>query len=167
MAENKAGSTEITIRAMRPEDTDRVADLCAQLGYPSTPEEVSRRLSEIGGNDRHVLYVAALPSGGVVGWIHLYMCDIMVDDMRVEIWGLVVDEAHRGAGIGRILMDKAEEWARNNGCRAVYLRSNIIRDRAHRFYEALGYERVKTQHVFRKGLSSQEPQAKHDSNSDS
>jgi hypothetical protein len=33
------------------------------------------------------------------------------------------------------------------------LRSNILRTDAHKFYEQLGYERVKTQHTYRKSLA--------------
>jgi GNAT superfamily N-acetyltransferase len=50
------------------------------------------------------------------------------------------------------LLSRAEEWARENGCRAIGLRSNAIRDRAHAFYERHGYAHVKTQKAFRKQL---------------
>ena len=43
-------------------------------------------------------------------------------------------------------------WAREMGCRAVSLRSNVVRDGAHAFYEKAGYRRIKTQHVFQKEL---------------
>jgi GNAT superfamily N-acetyltransferase len=72
--------------------------------------------------------------------------------MQAEIGGLVVGESHRGQGVGQLLMQQAEEWARARGCRAVYLRTNVIRTDAHRFYERLGYTRIKTQHAFRKNL---------------
>jgi GNAT superfamily N-acetyltransferase len=137
---------------MRLDDTGRVADLCDQLGYPCSVVEVSRRFESISQDENHAFYIAETAREGVVGWIHLYACNLMVDDSRVEIWGLVIDERHRGGGLGRLLMEYAEDWARSKGCRSVYLRSNIIRDGAHRFYENLGYDRVKTQHVFRKAL---------------
>ena len=151
--------TDIIIRRARPEDAGSIAAMSDQLGYPATADEVTRRLNEIEDSDRHALYVAALPSGHVVGWVHLYVCNIMVDDRRAEIWGLVVDDAHRGKAIGRRLMSKAEEWARKKECGAVCLRSNIIRDRAHHFYEDLGYVKAKTQHVFRKDLSGEQSKA--------
>jgi GNAT superfamily N-acetyltransferase len=50
------------------------------------------------------------------------------------------------------LLGRAERWAREKGCRAIGLRSNVIRDRAHVFYERHGYKHTKTQKSFRKDL---------------
>jgi GNAT superfamily N-acetyltransferase len=73
-------------------------------------------------------------------------------DPRAEVGGLVVDERFRGSGVGRLLMQQAEDWAREKGYREVVLRSNVIREHAHRFYESLGYTVTQTQKHFRKNL---------------
>jgi len=73
-------------------------------------------------------------------------------DLYAEVGSLVVDQDQRGQGIGKALMDKAEAWARQCGITEVRLRSNVIRKEAHQFYEALGYERIKSQFTFRKAL---------------
>ncbi len=77
---------------------------------------------------------------------------LIESDSRAEINALVVEEGHRSRGTGRILMQHAEQWARARGCSAVVLRSNVIRARAHAFYEKLGYQTLKTQKYFRKNL---------------
>jgi len=66
--------------------------------------------------------------------------------------GLIVAEGQRSAGAGAKLLDAAEEWARRHGCQGMNVRSNVIRERAHKFYERQGYEHYKTQKAFRKGL---------------
>jgi ribosomal protein S18 acetylase RimI-like enzyme len=71
---------------------------------------------------------------------------------RVEIGGLVVDESCRSQGVGRLLMARVEEWARSNGFTEARLRSNVIRESAHLFYENLGYRVNKTQKSFLKTL---------------
>src|SRR6266550_2924266 len=38
------------------------------------------------------------------------------------------------------------------GCKSMSVRSNVIRERAHKFYERNGYEHYKTQKSFRKPL---------------
>jgi GNAT superfamily N-acetyltransferase len=73
-------------------------------------------------------------------------------DRAAEIEGLVVDEACRGQGIGRLLIRQIEQWVGEKGCDAIYVRSNIIRERAHGFYQELGYENIKTSLTFRKML---------------
>ncbi len=86
------------------------------------------------------------------GWVHAHVSHLVERDPEAQIGGLVVDEACRGGGTGRLLMERAEQWARDRGLKSVYLRSNIIRKDAHAFYKKLGYEIVKTQYAFRKRL---------------
>jgi GNAT superfamily N-acetyltransferase len=50
------------------------------------------------------------------------------------------------------LLDAAEKWARGKKCKGMSVRSNVIRDRAHAFYERQGYLHIKTQKAFRKPL---------------
>ncbi len=72
--------------------------------------------------------------------------------MRAEVNGLVVAEEQRSLGAGARLLKAAEDWARKHGCPSMHVRSNVIRERAHKFYERLGYEHYKTQKAFRKML---------------
>jgi GNAT superfamily N-acetyltransferase len=143
---------QVAIRLANVRDSERIAILCQQLGYPASQEEVRRRLNQIQQNERHAVYVAELPDGRLVGWVHVYVCQLVVADPQAETGGLVVDEGYRRCGIGRLLMQKVEQWAREKGCRAVYLRSNIVRKDAHVFYEGIGYSNVKTSMAFRKVL---------------
>jgi GNAT superfamily N-acetyltransferase len=64
--------------------------------------------------------------------------------------GLVVDGAARRRGTGRALVDAAEQWAQSQGLATLTVRSNVTRQLSHPFYEALGYVREKTQHLYRK-----------------
>ncbi len=141
----------LTIRPAIESDIPAIADLCTQLGYPSTPEEVARRLCQILSWQGQVLFVAEA-DGRVAGWIHVLAYPLPEMNLHAELGGLVVDEDHRSQGIGKLLVEKAEAWARAQGCCEMRARSNIIRQRAHRFYQSNGYENIKTQHTFRKFL---------------
>jgi len=140
------------VRAAREGDQARIAELSVQLGYPSGLEAIHRRLGPILSDARHALLVAELPDVPVAGWLHVFLYQVVESDLRAEIAGLVVDTAYRRRGVGRALMRRAEEWARERGCSAVSLRSNVIRKEAHAFYQGLGYTLLKTQHAFRKNL---------------
>ncbi|MGB9593658.1 MAG: GNAT family N-acetyltransferase, partial [Anaerolineae bacterium] len=109
-------------------------------------------LRTIGQRPDHAVFVAEA-EGVVVGWVHVYAVATLESPAHAEIGGLVVDEAHRGRGIGRALMERAEAWARGMGLHTVRLRSNVIRAEAHAFYERIGYAPVKTQKVFAKRLA--------------
>ncbi len=141
-----------TLRPAQPDDAEAVSRLCDQLGYPASEEEVRRRLVALGQDEEHVVLVAETRDGAVCGWMHAYIRKLVVRDPHIEIGGLVVDEAQRGKGAGRLLMAEAERWAQDRGCRGVYLRSNVKREEAHRFYEEIGYRRLKTSFTLAKDL---------------
>lgn len=144
--------SQVAIRLASAEDAERIAALCQQLGYPSSREQVQRRLHQLEQDEDHAVYVAERPDGCVVGWVHVYIRKLVVADQYVEIGGLVVDEGYRGRGVGRLLMEWAERWSRGKGGQVVQIRSNVIRKEAHHFYKGIGYSNVKTQLTFRKDL---------------
>lgn len=145
------GSQQLTIRDAALADAARIAELSTQLGYPSTTEQVLVRLRTLPQDGTHAVYVAE-NNDGVVGWVHVYEHLPVCHDRVAEVAGLVVDASCRASGVGKRLMDAAENWAREKGLDTVVLRSNVIREAAHKFYEKLGYSRIKTQHAFRKVL---------------
>lgn len=147
-------ASEGAVHARHPtrRDAERLAELATQLGYPSTPEEVVARLAAIEKDSGHAIFVAENSTGEIHGFAHVFVMRTVESEQRAEIGGLVVDERCRSRGIGRALVAHAEEWAREHGCEAIGLRSNVIRERAHAFYERLGYRHVKTQKAFRKTL---------------
>lgn len=152
--ESDHGSTqkECTVRPALPADSERMADFSGQLGYPSAPEQVRVRLAEIQKSDDCAIFVAEVPDGEIAGWIGVYIFRSVEMDKLVEISGLVVGDGYRSRGIGRILLDAAEDWARDRGCKVIAVHSNVKRQRAHNFYKKNGYEWYKTQESFRKTL---------------
>ena len=137
---------------MRREDASAIAVLAGQLGYPSTPEQVERRLAEVERHASAAALVAEGEDGRLVGWGHVYIVHGIESDAHAEVGGLVVDESARRSGVGRALMEAIERWAVAQGLREVALRSNVVRHYAHAFYRGLGYECPKTQHRFRKRI---------------
>jgi GNAT superfamily N-acetyltransferase len=128
-----------TIRDARPEDAPAIARLLTQLGYPSDEEAVESRLDRLRiVGDR--IAVAEL-DGAVVGLAHLQVTPaIECDRPAAKIGALVVDQAHRGQGIGRALVAAMEAEARLRGCELLYLTTSERRDDAHAFYERVGLE---------------------------
>jgi GNAT superfamily N-acetyltransferase len=142
----------VRVRAARPADAGQLAALCGQLGYPAMAEQVRCRLDRVQQDEANAVLVAEGAGGQVIGWVQVYVRPLVVDDLNAELGGLVVDERIRSHGVGRRLMEEAEAWARAHGCEAVNVRSNVIRERAHHFYEEIGYRRIKTQLTLRKDL---------------
>jgi ribosomal protein S18 acetylase RimI-like enzyme len=139
------------IRRARASDVARLAELSAELGYPTTTKEMKTRFASLKPKAQHAVFVAE--SGkNVIGWIHVSIVPLLEVPRRAEINGLIVAEGNRSSGAGALLLAAAEKWARSNACMSMSVRSNVIRDRAHLFYERHGYVNYKTQKAFRKAL---------------
>ncbi len=140
------------IRSPKPCDYDKMANLAGQLGYECSGAGVRARLNEMWDPNEYAVYVAELPGGQIAGWIGVYMFRAVELDSFSEISGLVVDQQVRSRGIGKALLDVAEQWARSHGSNSISVHSNVTRERAHRFYTRNGYEHIKTQKSFCKSL---------------
>jgi GNAT superfamily N-acetyltransferase len=140
------------IRRARRSDVAQIAELSGQLGYPATGAQIAQRLRGLRPVAQHAVFVADLPGSGVAGWIHVTVAHLVDSDTRAEVNGLIVAEGERSMGAGARLLEAAEEWSRKRGCRSMSVRSNVIRERAHKFYERQGYEHYKSQKAFRKPL---------------
>src|SRR5687767_338308 len=148
-----ADNLTVDVRQMRAEDTASVAALTTQLGYPTTEDAIRRRYDLIKDRWDARLIVAQHAGNRIVGWIHVQATYLLECDARAEIWGLVVSDKARGSGVGRRLVEAAEEWALMRGLDVIVLRSNLLRTEAQGFYEHLGYTVTKTQNAFRKNLT--------------
>lgn len=143
--------SEVKIRRARSSDAARLAALSGELGYPATSREMKTRLRRLKPASDHAVFVAE-SAGEVLGWLHVSASYLLEVPERAEVHGLVVTEARRSLGAGARLLDAAETWARKKKCVSMSVRSNVLRDRAHAFYERHGYEHYKTQKAFRKPL---------------
>jgi len=151
-ATNGGQNKELKIRRAKSADAAQLAVLTGQLGYPATTAQIRERLQRIQPVSQNAVFVADAANHGVVGWLHVSKEPLLESEMRAEVNGLVVAEGQRSLGAGAQLLAAAEEWARRHGCKEMSVRSNVIRERAHRFYERQGYEHYKTQKSFRKPL---------------
>jgi GNAT superfamily N-acetyltransferase len=143
---------ELKIRRAKSADAPQIAMLAGQLGYPATEAQIRERFREIKPLFQNAVFVADSAKDGVIGWLHVSKEPLLESEIRAEVNGLVVADGQRSLGAGAKLLAAAEDWARKHGCKSMSVRSNVIRERAHKFYERNGYEHYKTQKSFRKPL---------------
>jgi GNAT superfamily N-acetyltransferase len=130
---------DLAIRDARLDDSAAIAALLDQLGYPTDPAAVGPRLERLRVVGDRV--VVAEVDGVVAGLAHLQVTPA-IERARpaAKIAALVVDEAHRGSGVGRALMEELEREARARGCELLFLTTAARRSDAHAFYERVGLE---------------------------
>jgi len=134
------GGVNVQIRDAIVSDAGAIAPLIEQLvRRPTTAEQVAARLRrlETTGGDR---VLCAVYDGRVMGVAAVtYAWLLHADAPTARLMTLVVDEAGRGRGIGRRLVEASVDQARAWGCDRLELTSRLERAGAHTFYEAVGF----------------------------
>ena len=135
---------KIIIREMTANDGKAVNTLSGQLGYPLSIEQTLQNIDAVLQSTDHTAFVAECDNE-IVGWIGASQA-IMIEVLpHCEINGLVIDEARRGMGIGKLLVDKVKQWAKEKNNTKIGLHCNVKRTEAHLFYERLGFAEIKQQ----------------------
>jgi len=145
--------SKVLIRKATAADSNRITELCIQLGYKVLNTEIYERISKIIDNNQTALFVAEL-NGQAAGWIQVSIRSTLESGGLAEITGLVVDESVRGKGIGKSLVKKAEEWAKLKSYNTLRVRTNVKRTETHIFYKNIGFVEKKKQTVFQKLINS-------------
>jgi GNAT superfamily N-acetyltransferase len=126
----------IALRPPVPGDVPQMRGLLDQLGYPVTESDLRARLAALAPED---LVLVAEEDGRLLGVIALHRASILHIGPVARIMTLVVDEAARSGGVGRLLLEAGAAWAKQAGCHTLELTSGKQRLRAHAFYEGLGF----------------------------
>ena len=129
------------VREAKPADLPRLLELIRYLGHEIDERQLRKNFKALKKSGE--LPLVATLDKKVVG-----MCGV---GARVvihrpaplgRITALVVAKEAQDHGIGRILVEAAEQWCRKKGCALVEVTSNDRRTAAHAFYRHLGYERT-------------------------
>lgn len=136
----------IAIRPAERADLPRVLALYAQPdlddGKVLPIGEAEHLYARFARYPDYTLYIAER-EGHVAGSFALLIMDNLghLGAPSAIVEDVVVDPALHGEGIGQAMMRFALAQAGKKGCYKLVLSSNAKRERAHRFYESLGFER--------------------------
>ena len=129
----------IAIRQATLVDAAPLARLVSGLGYPTSPNQMQRRLEAILRNADYETLVAVRQSE-IVGFVGTRIgCLYEQDDRYGQIMALAVATDQHRRGVGRLLLQAAETRLVERGARVLVVTSGIPRTDAHAFYEACGY----------------------------
>jgi GNAT superfamily N-acetyltransferase len=141
----------IGIRDAVDADTPKISELALQLGYSVCAKDIASRLAQHSKqSDSRV--VVAVDGARVVGWTTFRLSKKIHSKPVVEVSGFVVEQELRRKGIGKKMMAYVENWATEHRIYTVRLNANSTRAEAHRFYEAIGFKKIKEQIAFQKEL---------------
>jgi len=130
------------IQAIKDKDIPKLFDLYRQLTETTGDyEKMCKALEEIQGNPHYHLFCVYNDEDELIATASLTKCFDLTGDARYyySMENFVVDEKHRGKGVGKYLMKKLEEFVVENNGSYINFTSSFSRKNAHAFYEKLGY----------------------------
>ena len=143
----------IQLRLATADDAQRICEINENsLDYHYPVEATLHQLVRVLARPTDRVWVACEPDGRVVGFVHAADYETLHAGSLKNIVSLAVEDGSRGLGIGRMLTEAVEAWAREDGCEAVRLVSSQNRIKAHAFYAHCGYDMRKEQKNFIKYL---------------
>jgi GNAT superfamily N-acetyltransferase len=134
----------IDIRSATERDLPGVLRLYAQPDFDNGKilalDDARKLFARFARYPDYTLYVAE-QTGHIVGSFALLVMDNIghLGTPSAIVEDVVVAPRLQGGGIGRAMMEFARQQSLDKGCYKIVLSSNAKRERAHAFYESLGF----------------------------
>ena len=133
------------LRELNENDLESLIKLYEQLdganGNYSAEDARQIWKSEIEGNNK-LKYFGAVENGKVISTCYVLIIPNLtrLGSSIAFVENVVTDKDYRGQGLGRKVMEKAIDFARERNCYKVILQSASFRKEAHQFYKNIGFD---------------------------
>lgn len=144
---NKIAIIDLTI-----DDLQSAQDLLAELSYDIPMDELTNRFENVISREDHAVFIAKNRSNNALGLIHVYERAALEKPVEAYIQSLVVTQAARRLGVGTMLNEAAESWAKDRGLQSIALHTQMHRAEAVSFYTKEGYAEITQSRMLRKNL---------------
>jgi ribosomal protein S18 acetylase RimI-like enzyme len=132
---------DVKVRIAELTDAAGLAGLMDELGYETTPAQMEARLKTIIADQAYATFIAEI-DGAICGVVGTFaQPSYEHNDLSGRILALVVSSNARRFGVGRTLIAAAEKHFVKRGITRIALTTRLTREDAHKFYEAVGYQR--------------------------
>lgn len=124
------------IRKCTKEDVTSVYQLILELKNTQFDFDIFKNVYYSKLSDTKNYYIVAVEEDNVIGFISLVIdYQLHHADKVGTIEELIVSSESRSQGVGKLLLNYAVNYARENSCDVIELTSGFSRADAHRFYE--------------------------------
>lgn len=148
--------TDVKIRQVTQDDKAEWLRMRITLWARHNPNELEQELDKLLANlSKEPVFVAGRPDKGLCGFIEV---SIRQSDKGCKtknvgyIEGWYVDSDMRKRGIGRMLVQAAEKWAKNQGCQEMASDTTNNYPISRTVHKSLGYEEIEISYHYRKSL---------------
>lgn len=141
LIEKRKRRREMEIRFIEQKDVKMLCNLLEKLqeerGNLEVLEETVKKLQE---KEEYGLF-GAFVDGMLVGFVMGICCQDVCGACKrfLVIENVIVEEAYHGQRVAQQLFEALESWSKEKKCYYAILVSGMARERAHHFYQKIGY----------------------------
>lgn len=152
----------MTVDAATRDDVPVIAQLSVELWPDNDEAEMAGEFLDLLEDEEAALYIARYKDKGI-GFAHVQLRHDYVEGCETSPVGyleaIYVREVYRFLGVGRALLDEAENWARVMGCEEFASDAELPNDDSFNFHMATGFTEANRIICFKKDLYSKEEEA--------
>ncbi len=122
-------------------DLEQLSGLYTELtGENSNKSKMETVFNKI-NSDKNCILLCAKQNGMLVGSVYAVICKDLTGKCNpfMIVENVIVKSSMQNKGIGKLLMNSLEEFAKRKNCSYIFLVSASHRKQAHQFYHRLGY----------------------------
>ncbi len=137
---------ELSFRKATQNDLPMLLELYTVFDHADAPTlglvAAEKNFARIQACPNYTVYLAER-AGEIVGTFTLLLMDNLAHQGKPAgvVENVVAQPAMQGQGIGAAMMKYAMQLCADAGCYKLVLSSNVNNERAHKFYESLGFEK--------------------------
>jgi ribosomal protein S18 acetylase RimI-like enzyme len=140
----------LNIRELKIVDTEAINKITREsLSYNLDVTDTKKNILNILKNFENKIFVSEIDDQ-VIGFVHGQIYQTLYYSKMINVLGLAVLQGFQHQGIGTELLKRLENWAKEVGASGIRLNSGNERTDAHKFYEHLGYKKIKEQFNYKK-----------------
>ncbi|AGA30157.1 sortase-like acyltransferase [Singulisphaera acidiphila DSM 18658] len=146
----------VNVRKGGPQDRADWLGMRRTLWDDCPDDEQVREMDEILESDLEEVFFAEWPGGKLCGFLEVALrsrADGCETTPVGYIEGWYVDPDSRRQGVGRALVEAAEDWARSKGCRQMASDAELWNDISYQAHGAIGYRETARLVLFKKDLT--------------
>lgn len=132
----------IEIKKATSYDLEQLSNLYAELiGEKSNKAKMETVFKQIDLNDNCIL-LCAKQKDMLLGSVYGVVCYDLTGECNpfMVVENVIVKDGMQNQGIGKLLMNSLEDFAKSKNCSYIFLVSASHRKQAHQFYNRLGYD---------------------------
>lgn len=114
-------------------------------------DQLEDKILDVLNHDDEKIFIAVCDDE-VIGYIYVNIYDVLYQEPIANVVSFILNMNKKHNGVGKTLIEAAENWAKDKGIKKVRIVSDVNRTHGHSLFKKLGYVINETDFEFKKAF---------------